>query len=135
MGDSRVEVLRSRSARKNEGAIIAVEGDLDIGTMALLDDRLSEGDGSTRVTIDLSHLGQLDEEAITSILRGVHTLRAAGADLVVRYPSPTPRQFAALRSSILGADVPGLPPETSDQDALPSDARASRTRSRKRSAR
>lgn len=115
MSSSHVEVLHTRSAFSTDGAIIAVEGEIDVETMTMLAGQCSQMalEGPLRVTVDLSRLRVLAPEEITSILRGVQRLRAAGADLVIRYPEPTEAQLSELRSSIravaAGPDRRSLP--------------------------
>lgn len=107
-------ILATSSTMLGQRTIIALEGDVDLESTMGLDDEFAEAAyaGAQPVTLDMSRLRLIDAAAISSVLRGMNTVRAAGADLDVRYPSPMALQLFELSNllQIVGIEF-ALDPE------------------------
>lgn len=101
MSEARIEMPQDRSALSGEGAIVAVEGEFDLAASARLAGTFDDVariavEGPSRVTLDISRLRSIDSAGIASLLQGIQKLHAAGADLVVHYPSPMVLQLLEI---------------------------------------
>ena len=94
-------ILTSNSTLFDQRTLISLVGAIDVELTARLDREFAEAAwvGVPQVTGDMSHLQLIDEEAIYSVLRGIETLRASGADLDIRYPSPMALQLFEMCAS------------------------------------
>lgn len=94
-------ILTSNSTLFSQHALISLAGAVDVESTARLDREFAEAAwvGASEVTLDMSDLQLIDEEAISSVLRGIETLRASGVDLDIRYPSPMALQLFEMCAS------------------------------------
>jgi anti-anti-sigma regulatory factor len=102
ISDTANRILASNSTLLGRPMLIELAGAVDLESTAGLDAQFAAAAyaGARRVTLEMSGLRLIDEAAISSVLRGIETLRAAGTDLEVRYPSPMALQLFEMCSSL-----------------------------------
>jgi anti-sigma B factor antagonist len=72
------------------GVVLALSGELDVGSAPELEKRLSElqAEGHACLCLDLSGLGFVDSPGITVLIRAKQEAEAAGRRLVLHQPAP-----------------------------------------------
>lgn len=100
IGESAKSVLGTSPTLLGERMVIALEGAVDLESTSRLDSlfAVAANEDTRYVTLDMSELQLIDVAAISSVLRGIDTLRSAGAELEVRYPSPMAQQLFEMSS-------------------------------------
>jgi anti-anti-sigma factor len=129
IGETANQILADSVRASSQGTLIVLEGAIDLESAARLDAEFAQAAfaGARPITLDASGLEGIDAVAISSVLRGMRTLLAAGVELDVRYPSPmAPDLFEACRLlQIVGIEFARVPHKLSnDQVASTHDAHA-----------
>lgn len=76
------------TADDGEVQVVTVGGELDLSTVAQLDDYLAQLDPGRPVVLDLHHLTFLDSTGLSVLIDNMHRVRATGGTLTIRRPSP-----------------------------------------------
>jgi anti-anti-sigma regulatory factor len=122
ISDAANRALPSDSPSDAERTVILLAGVVDLESAERLDREFAEAKriGIGHVLLDMSELHLIDEVAISSVLRGIDTFRAAGATLEIRYPSPMARQLFEMCTplQILGIEFTPDPQAHLDDGAL-----------------
>jgi anti-anti-sigma regulatory factor len=113
MGISEAASRIPNSGSPGEGVLILLAGALDLESTDRLEREFAEATwiGTGQVTLDMSGLQLIDAAAVSSVLRGIAKLRAAGVALDIRYPSPMALQLFEMCTSlqILGIEFSADP--------------------------
>jgi anti-anti-sigma regulatory factor len=124
ISDATNRALPRDSTSDAERTVILLAGVVDLESTERLDREFAEARriGIEHVLLDMSELHLIDEVAISSVLRGIDTFRAADAALEIRYPSPMARQLFEMCTplQILGIEFTPDPHGHSDAAALDS---------------
>jgi len=103
------------STSLGQPTLISLVGAVDLESIDRLDREFAEATwiGTGQVILDMSELRLIDEPAISSVLRGIDTLRAAATALEIRYPSPMALQLFEMctQLEVLGIEFTPDPPE------------------------
>jgi len=112
----------SKTTSDGQHTVILLAGALDLESTERLDREFAEARwiSAGKVTLDMSQLQLIDEPATSSVLRGIATLRAAGAALDIRYPSPMALQLFEMCAplQLVGIEFTSDPEETLSDRAL-----------------
>lgn len=98
------ETLRVRVESRNGVGIIALTGELDMGSVPLLDEHLErfEYDGVRAVMLDLRALSFVDSSGLHAVLRAKKRASTNGHELLVVGANPTTRRvFELTRTEFL----------------------------------
>jgi anti-anti-sigma regulatory factor len=102
--------------------VIALVGAIDLESTDRLDSEFADATwmGTGQVTLDMSQLQLIDAPAISAVLRGIGRLRAAGATLEIRYPSPMALQLFEMCAplQLVGIEFTSAPNEQLSDGAL-----------------
>ena len=112
----------SNSTLDSPRTVILLVGAVDLESTECLDREFAQATwiGTGQVTLDMSQLQLIDEPAVSSVLRGITTLRAAGAALEIRYPSPMALQLFEMCTplQLLGIEFTSDPQEHLSDEAF-----------------
>jgi anti-sigma B factor antagonist len=94
------------------GAVVGVEGDLDLASVPRLSEALDEALGRVgvrRVSVDLSGVDFIDSSGLTSLIKARRRAGDAGVDFVLRSPSERVRRTLELTrlTSVFDVEVDG----------------------------
>jgi len=78
----------SRAELPGGGAVLRVEGDLDMATAPTLEDELADADFAERLIIDLSRCTFVDSSAVRVLVSSVRDSEAAGGSLALVVTDP-----------------------------------------------
>lgn len=98
------ESLRVRTESRNGVGIVALTGELDMGSVPLLDEHLErfEQDGVRAVMLDLRALSFMDSSGLHAVLRAKKRANSNGHQLLVVGADPTTRRvFELTRTDFL----------------------------------
>jgi anti-anti-sigma factor len=83
---------RRNGSRVNGSTVVAVVGEVDMGTSPVLWDALLRALHTGDVTVDVADMALIDATGIDVLVRATDQARSNGRALTVRGPSPTVRR-------------------------------------------
>jgi anti-anti-sigma factor len=86
--------------------VLDLDGEIDLATSPLLDQRLTKVTDGKNVVLDCSAVAFLDSSGLRVMLRHADRLARAGGSLRVRRPSPAVRQLLRVANALALSEDP-----------------------------